>query len=152
MIHIFIGYGGGKAEQVANDLDNFLSNEPQINVFLASPRTHHLLSIDEWKTEIDKNLLDCNIALFVCHKGTSRSKPVKREIDFLFDNNMEHKIISFANTETCIPKKIRKRWTPLHFTPEKPEESFCRLLNEVFRCHIKFLESARIVSEEERMV
>ena len=151
MIHVFIGYGAPRAEEVANRLNVFLSGEKQITTFFANPQSHHLLSTDEWRTEINKNLLDCNIAVFVCHKNTSRSGEVNREIDFLFQNNMKHKIISFADTDTSIPRKLRQRWHPLHFPPEKPQESFCRLLNEVFRCFIQIKELARIVSENERM-
>ena len=151
MIHVFVGYGGARSENVANRIGDFLNNESQITIFLATPRSHSLLSTENWKAEINKNLLDCNIAVFVCHKNTSRSGEVNREIDFLFQNNMKHKIISFADTDTSIPRKLRQRWHPLHFPPEKPQESFCRLLNEVFRCFIQIKELARIVSENERM-
>ena len=151
-MHVFVGYGGARAEEVANRLEAFLKTESQITTFLATPRSHSLLSTDEWKTKIDENLLDCNIAIFVCHQNTSRSTEVKREIDFLFQNKMQHKIITFTNTDTSIPIRVRERWHPLHFPTEKPEESFCRLLNEVFRCFIALEESARIVSENERMV
>lgn len=152
VIYVFIGYGGPEAKNVAESVDKFLNNEKQIETFLATPRTHHLVSTDEWRTEIYKELLDCNLAIFVCHKNTSRSSEVKREIDFLFTHNMEGKIIVFANTDTCIPKKIRQRWHRLHFPPEKPDESFCRLLNEIFRCYIKIAKPARLVSKYDRMV
>jgi len=150
MIHVFIGYGGPEAEEVAKRLSSFLKNEGLVT-FLACPESHDLVSTDDFKLIIEKNLLDCNIAIFVCHKGTSRRKEVKREIGFLFDRNMEHKIISFAESDTCIPIKIRERWHPLHFASEKPEESFCRLLNEVFRCHIRLDRSVPLVNEEERI-
>lgn len=154
VIHVFIGYGGARAEDVAERVNSFLNGEKQINTFLASPRTHHLLSTDEWRAEVNSRLLDCNLAIFVCHENTSRSSEIKREIDFLFDYNMESKIIVFANTDTCIPRKVRQRWHPLHFPPEKPDESFCRLLNEIFRCYIKIVKStrARLIREHDRMV
>lgn len=151
-MHVFIGYGGPRAEGVANRLEGFLKNESQITTFLATPRSHSLLSTDEWKAKIDQNLLDCNIAIFVCHQNTSRSPEVKREINFLFQNSMQHKIITFSNTDTSIPIKVRKRWHRLHFPTEKPEESFCRLLNEVFRCFIELKQPAIIASENQRMV
>lgn len=153
MIQVFIGYGGSRAEEVAKHLNAFLQRENLLYTFLASPDSHSLVSTDDFKIEIDKNLLDCNIVVFVCHKNTSRSREAKREIDLLFQRNLQHKIISFAETHTCIPKRLRQRWCRLHFAPEKPEESFCRLLNEIFRCFITIqLPRARIVKEEERMV
>jgi hypothetical protein len=35
----------------------------------------------------------------------------------------------------------------LHFPPEKPEESFCRLLNEIFRSYIRINADASIERE-----
>lgn len=151
MVNIFIGYGGPRAEEVAKKLNAFLL-EQKLETFLASPNSHDLLPTDEIKTKINQNLLDCNIAVFVCHESTSHSKEIKREINFLFKNNLQHKIISFAKSDDCLPRKLRKRWHPLHFAPEKPEESFCRLLNEIFRCYIRIQKTPRMIKEDERMV
>ena len=96
-----------------------------------------MLSIDDFKAEIEKNLLECNIVVFVCHKETADSPEVQHEIDFLFTSHNEHKIITFAKCDNCIPNKLLERWHRLHFPPEKPEESFCRLLNEILKCYIQ---------------
>jgi hypothetical protein len=148
MIDVFIGYGGPRAENVANDLGNFLRDE-EVNVFLATPSSPSLHPTAEWRIEIDKSLLNCNVAVFVCHQGTPRSYEVRREIKFLFDLGQEQKIISFTTHKNCIPRQLRDRWNPFHFPPENPDESFCRLLNQIFRCYIRNSKQITPVPEDE---
>lgn len=148
MIDVFIGYGGPRAQTVANDLGNFLRTE-EMNVFLATPASPSLRPTAEWRIEIDKSLLNCNVAIFVCHQGTPRSPEIRREIKFLFDSGQEQKIISFTTHKDCIPRLLRDRWNPFHFPPEKPEESFCRLLNQIFRCYIRNSIQVNLIPENE---
>lgn len=150
MIEVFIGYGGARAENVANDLCLFLRNDVELHVFLASPTSTSLQPTVDWRVEINESLMNCNIAVFVCHEGTPSSYEVRREIKFLFDNNQEHKIISFATHKSCIPKKLRNRWSPYHFPPEKPEESFCRLLNQIYRSYVRNSHRTLLIREDER--
>jgi len=153
MVSVFIGFGGAKAEEVARKLEIFLRSDTRLETFLASPESSALALTVNFKLEIEKNLLDCNVAVFVCHENTSRSIPMKKEIDLLFSKNFENKIISFAVSDTCIPKKLREnKWHPLHFPPEKPEESFCRLLNWIYRCYIELKELTTVTTEGAEMV
>jgi hypothetical protein len=138
MVSVFIGFGGPEAEEVAKELEKFLSHE-RIETFLASPLSNTLpASTANFNARINQTLLDCNIAVFVCHKSTPRSNPVKKEIDLLYSQHSESKIISFAASDDCLPKRLRENhWHPLHFAPEKYEESFPRLLNKIYRSYIE---------------
>jgi hypothetical protein len=154
MLSIFIGFGGTKAEEVAKKLESFLRNETKMETFLASPLSRTLsASSADYGAKITQSLIDCHVAVFVCHKYSPRSEPLKNEIDLLFSRNFENKIILFSASDNCIPSKFRaKLWNPLHFPPEKPEESFCRLVNEIYRCYIERQESARIVTEDTELI
>jgi hypothetical protein len=154
MLSVFIGFGGPEAKKVAEDLEGFLRVETTIKTFLASPGSNTLpANIANFHTIINRELLDCNIAVFVCHKGTPRSTPVKKEIDLLYSRNLENKIIPFAASDECLPKKLREHhWHPLHFPPERPEESFPRLLNSIYRSYFELMESTRITSENAPLV
>ena len=107
MINVFIGYGGPEAQRVADDLQQFLFHEG-LNPFLASPQSPSLRSIDSFDNEIRKNLLNCEIVVFVCHKSTPQNQNIQREINFLYDSKFEDKIITFAKCDYCIPVKLRK--------------------------------------------
>jgi hypothetical protein len=154
MLKVFIGFGGPDAKVVAEEVEKFLKVETKIETFLASPRSNTLSpNVADFKATINRELLDCNLAVFVCHKGTPRSTLVKNEIDMLYSQDLENKIISFAASDNCLPKKLREQhWHPLHFPPEKPEESFARLLNEIYRSYIELKEPTRIISENAPMV
>jgi hypothetical protein len=148
MIKVFIGYGGPKAESIANKLDSFLKNE-ELDTFLASPESRSLASISNFKFETEKNMRDCNIIVFVCHDGTKGASPAIDEIDFIIKNKLQNKLIVYSKCDHCIPHKLSKnRWHPMHFAPEKAEESFCRLLNEILRCHITLSYNYEIEPEE----
>jgi hypothetical protein len=47
------------------------------------------------------------------------------------------KLIIFSKSDECIPKRLKSSWRPLHFAPEKPEESFNRLLIEIYRQYVR---------------
>lgn len=148
MIKVFIGYGGDKAEEVANDLDAFLKDE-ELDPWVASPRRHHLTSVTfDFRYEIQKNIRERDIIVFVCHEGTICSAPATEEIKFIFDNGLQNKMIVFSKCDDCIPPiLVEKKWHPFHFSPEKAEESFCRLLNEIFRCYIAINPIVQIETE-----
>lgn len=138
LMKIFIGYGGSKAEEVASNLTDYLRKE-ELNVFFANPKGHDLrpgLTEEEVKAEIRKNLLECDIIVFVCHNETPDSIPAKEEIKFILEKRLNGKTIIFSRCEHCIPEIGQNLWNPLHFPPEKAEESFCRLQNEIFRMYI----------------
>jgi hypothetical protein len=146
-VSVFIGYGGTKAAEVANSLNVFLKLE-ELDTFLAAPRSHTLISgTTNFQKEIEQNIIASNIIVFVCHDGTCDSKPAKKEIDFISDHNLFYKMILFSKSDNCIPKKAQCVWHPLHFPPEKPEESFCRLLNEIFRSFISITAPVSIERE-----
>jgi len=152
-VSVFIGFGGSRAENVATRFEIFLKTNTDIETFLASPQSRTMPSTANFRTEIQQHLINCNIAVFVCHKNTSHSQSMKDEIDTLFSENLENKIISFAASDTCIPKKIRdNKWHPLHFPPEEPEESFRRLLNEIYRCYLRLQNSERTTTERAEMI
>jgi hypothetical protein len=154
MLSVFIGYGGAKAEEVAKKLEDFLKTEAHMETFLATPQSRTLTATShDYNVKIVQNLIDCHVAIFVCHKNTPHSEELKKEINLLFQRNSENKIILFSASEYCVPVEFRKKlWHPLHFPPEKPEESFCRLVNEIYRCYIDLQESARIVTEEAEVI
>jgi hypothetical protein len=149
MLTVFIGYGGAKGEFVAWMLDKFLKTEAKMNVFVASPTTHGLSANEHnFKIRINQEMLNRHIAIFVCHEGSIRCKAMIEEIDFLDSNNLTNKMIIFSASDSCIPVKFRSKfWRPLHFTPEKPEESFCRLTNEIYRAYIEIMQPSTIVAE-----
>jgi hypothetical protein len=149
MVSVFIGYGGKEAEETAKKFEDFLKIETKMETFLAAPQSRTLSAASaDYRARIDQNLMDCHVAIFVCQIDTPRSKELKREMDLLFERNLEKKIILFSASDQCIPVKYREKlWRPLHFPPEKPAESFCRLVNEIYRCFIENQESARIVPE-----
>jgi len=138
MLSIFIGFGGPKAEEVAKELEEFLSDE-KIESFLASPLSNAILAnAPDFPAEINKKLLTCDIVVFVCHRGTHRNDQVRKEINLLYKKHLKNKIIPFAASDNCLPKRLKgKRWHPLHFPPEKAVESFPRLLNKIYRSYIE---------------
>jgi hypothetical protein len=153
MLNVFIGYGGKEAENVAKKLESFLAETKIIETFLASPQSQTLSpTTHNYDTKILENLIKCNIAIFVCHEETPNSRELKNELDILSKAKMEYKIILFSVSDHCIPTKYRRLWHPLHFPPEKPEESFCRLLNQIYRCYIDIMASASIVKETEELI
>jgi hypothetical protein len=148
MLSVFIGYGGTKAEAVAEKLELFLETEAKIDVFLASPKSHSLpANAHNFIPRINQEMVARNIAIFVCHERSNKSKSMIGEIEFLISNKLTNKIIIFSISDSCIPFKFRWLWRPLHFTPEKPEESFCRLLNEIYRGYIEISQTLNVVAE-----
>ena len=136
-IQIFIGYGGGKAENVAADLHQYLGKYSEdINRFLASRKVRDIHSSDEFVTFFEK-LDNCDIAVFVCDSKTPQSKPVKDEIKRLIVQNQKKKIITFSKADDCIPDELKEIVHLLHYPPEAPEESFHRVAIEVFRKYIR---------------
>jgi len=155
LISVFIGFGGTKAEGVAVELKKFLNGEDIIEPFLASPQSNSLpANTPNFSTMINQELKKCDIAVFVCHKNTPNSPPIKKEINFLYSKGKKNRIIPFAASDNCLPRRLRgKRWRPLHFPPEKAEESFPRLLNNIYRSYIELtLKPTGIVSENAPMV
>jgi hypothetical protein len=139
MVEVAIGYGGAQAEAVAKKLSAFLKEE-DLDTFLASPQSHdipHGATDEEQRRIIKKKFLECNIIVYVCHDGTANRPVVVEETRFMKKNKLFTRTIVFSKNDDCIPEKLREIWHPLHFTPEKPEESFNRLLNEIFRQHIR---------------
>jgi hypothetical protein len=153
MLSIFIGFGGTKAEEVAKKLERFLETETKMNAFLGSPQSASLTAnAHNFLAKINQEMIDRHIAIFVCHEGTPRSQAMIDELNFLISRKMEDKIIIFSASDHCIPSQFRKRlWRPLHFTPEKPEESFCRLANEIYRSFIEKAQTPTIVPENAEM-
>jgi hypothetical protein len=153
MLSIFIGYGGTKAEEVAKKLENFLQTETKMDVFLGSPQSASLTAnAHDFIAKINKQLVERHLAIFVCHEGTPRSQAMIDEINLLITKKMSHKIIIFSASDNCVPSQFRQKlWRPLHFTPEKPEESFCRLANEVYRSYIEKTEPSTVVPENTEM-
>jgi hypothetical protein len=149
MIKVVIGYGGAKAEEVANDLDTFLKKEG-LEVFLVTPETSVVPSgsLSEVNALFRQNMLDCSIIVFVCHSETPNSKPAQAEIKFIRKNNLVGKTIFFSKCDDCIPKCAKNLWHPTHFTPEKAEESFCRLLNRIYQEYVRLSTTVRIGSEQ----
>ena len=120
---------------------------------MASPQSQTLSpTAHNYDAKILENLIKCNIAIFVCHKETPHSKELKNELDVLSKEKMEYKIILFSASDHCIPSKYRKLWHPLHFPPEKPEESFCRLLNQIYRCYIDINAPSSMVKETAELI
>jgi hypothetical protein len=153
MLNVFIGYGGKEAENVAKKLESFLAETKCIETFLASPKSQTLSPTSHnYNAKILENLIRCNIAIFVCHKETPYSKELKNELDILSKEKMEYKIILFCASDYCIPTKYRKLWHPLHFPSEKPEESFCRLLNQIYRYYIDIQAPSSIVKETTELI
>ncbi len=91
----------------------------------------------EQRQLIKKKFIECDIIVYVCHEETPNRQAVKEEMAFLKKQNLFNKTIIFSKSDNCIPQKATKLWRPLHFAPERPEESFSRLLNEIFRQHIR---------------
>jgi hypothetical protein len=146
---VFVGYGGSKAEEVACSLDAFLRKEG-LYLFFASPKGHdipHGLDEEKTKVMIRQNMTDCQIIVFVCHEETPVSNPAKEEIDYILDKHLNNKTILFSKCDDCIPEQAQGLWHPLHFPPEKAEESFCRLLNEIFRSYLRLYAPPRIEHE-----
>lgn len=142
MVEVAIGYGGPQAKGVAEKLRSFLKDE-NIDVFLASPNSHDILHGTPQNEQIQlihRKFLECNIIIYVCHEETPTRAAVIEEMNFIRGNVMSNKIIIFSKSDDCIPEQARELWRPLHFTPEKPEESFVRLLNEIFRQYIRISE------------
>ncbi|MGA2523806.1 MAG: hypothetical protein ABSF65_06595 [Candidatus Bathyarchaeia archaeon] len=139
MVQVAIGYGGTPAEQVATKLRSYLKDE-DLEVFLASPHSHDMpqgaSDQEQWQL-IQKKFLECNIIVYVCHDETPDRSAVKAEMTFIKKHNLFNKMIIFSKSDSCIPQKAKKIWRSMHFAPEKPEESFSRLLNEIFRQHIR---------------
>lgn len=101
---VFIGYGESASETVAVDLYNFLSRQPReiINPFCASPRTNSIAATTpQYNATINEFLKNCDIAVFVCDKDTPKSKPIKEEINYLYSNGKQNRIISFAASDDC---------------------------------------------------
>lgn len=149
MLTVFIGYGGAEGESVAEKLEQFLETEAKMDVFLASPKSHSLpANSHNFIPRINQEMIRRHIAVFVCHEGSVRSKAMIEEIDFLISSNLTNKVIIFSASDNCIPVRFRERlWRPLHFTPEKPEESFCRLTNEIYRSYMEIVQTSTIVPE-----
>jgi len=154
MLTVFIGYGGAKAESVAEKLEEFLETEAKMDVFLASPESCSLpANSHDFINRTYQEMTRRHIAVFICHKGSIRSKPLIREIDFLISNNLTSKLIIFSASDHCIPVRFRNElWRPLHFTPEKPEESFCRLTNQIYRGYMENNPPLTIVSEKSEII
>ena len=153
MLSIFIGFGGAKAEEVAKKLENFLLVETRMNVFLGSPKSASLpANAHDFIARINKQMIERHFAIFVCHEGTNKSEAMIDEIKLLFSKNLEYKIIIFSASDECIPSEFRTRlWRPLHFNPKKPEDSFCRLANEIYRSYIERKEPYTVVAENEEI-
>jgi hypothetical protein len=148
MLNVFIGYGGKEAENVAKQLESFLEETKFIDTFLASPKSQTLPATShDYNDKILKSLTNCEIAIFVCHKETPRSEELKNELDELSKRKMLYKVILFSASDFCIPTKYRRLWHPLHFPPERPEESFCRLLNQIYKSYIDITTPPNIVKE-----
>jgi hypothetical protein len=149
MVKVALGFGAARAEEVAGKLRDFLHAEG-LDVFLASPRSHDIpngMPEEEQKQLIHQNFMDCNILVYVCADGTPEQQAVKEEVTFIRRNKLLDKLIIFSKSDDCIPKRLKSSWRPLHFAPEKPEESFSRLLNEIFRQHIRLASSAEMKPE-----
>lgn len=134
-VSVSIGYGGPRAEAVADSLDTFLSKR-KLDVFFASPKGYsipHGLSDKQQKEYIKKNFMESHIIVYVCHVETPTQPNVKDEIDFIARNNLNDRTIIFSKSDDCIPELAKDWWRPLHFSPEKPEDSFDRLLSEIFQ-------------------
>jgi len=145
-IKVAIGYGAAKAEEVAGRLNTFLRDE-NLEVFLASPRGQVLpqgITKAQQRALIEKNFLESHVIVYVCHDGTTKRKAVKEEIAFIIKKRLNAKLIIFSKSDNCIPKNAKSLWHTLHFAPEKPEESFNRLLNAIYRQYIDRSEPAEI--------
>jgi hypothetical protein len=154
---VFIGFGGTEAETVAVELWKFLSAGygEIIDPFCASQQANSIPpNTPQYHARINQELDKCDIAVFVCHRDTPKSGPIKAEVNLLYEKRKENRIITFAASDDCLPKKLRERhWHPLHFPPEKAEESFPRLLNNIYGSFILLTpKPTGIIHENERMV
>ena len=148
-IKVAIGYGGAKAEEVAGRLNTFLRDE-NLDVFFASPKSQDLLqgiNRAQQKALIKKNFIESHVIVYVCHDGTSDRKAVKEEMTYIIQNNLNARLIIFSKSDECIPRRVKSLWHTLHFAPEKPEESFNRLLNAIYRQYVRLSEPAEIKLE-----
>ena len=152
-VTIFIGYGGSKAESVAEKLEDFLETDAKMDVFLASPTSCSLpANSHNFTARINQEMIKRHITIFVCDEGSNKSKAMIKELDFLLSNNLGNKVIIFSASNSCVPKKFRASlWRPLHFAPEKAEESFCRLTNEIYRAYMEIKQPSIIVSENQEI-
>lgn len=125
MVKVGLGFGAARAEEVAGKFRDFLHAEG-LDIFLASPRSHDIpngMPQEEQKQLIHQNFTDCNILVYVCHDGTPDQQAVKEEVTFIRKKKLFEKLIIFSKSDECIPKRLKSSWRPLHFAPEKPEES-----------------------------
>jgi hypothetical protein len=146
MPFIFICYGGKQAKDVANQLNNFLKTETNMRSMVISPESRDVPVNDhETFLHTERKLMECNVAVFVCHEESKCSDPLKKELKFMCEQKMKDKTIIFSANDYCIPPDFRKTfWRPLHFAPEKPEESFRRLTNEIYRSCLEINEKKQL--------
>jgi hypothetical protein len=146
MLSVFIGYGGAEAEGVADCLNAFFRIWP-IDSFCASPKSNQLPqgeTAETIKQVIRKKIEESSIIVLVCHSESLESQPLIEEIQYICQRNLNKKVIVFSKCDDCIPTVAAGLWHPTHFAPEKPEESFSRLLNLVMGKHISLYGSPEI--------
>jgi hypothetical protein len=150
LVKIFIGYGNNKAHDVAISLRAFLSKEG-LDPFLASPTSPDVpsgLTEPQFKALIRENIIDCHVIVFVCHNGTPKSKPAKEELDYIMKSKLNRKMILFSKCDDCIPKSVKTIWHPIYFAQEEAEESFRRLLNEIFKQYVRITKPPEMKLED----
>ncbi len=138
-VSVFIGYGGARAEQVADSLNNFLRSW-MIDSFCASPSSNQIplgVTTEQLRQIVRQKMEQCSIIVLVCHVESHDSAEFIDEIDYIIQHNLNKKVIVFSKCDHCIPDLATSLMHPNHFAPEKYEESFSRLLNTIFSTYVR---------------
>jgi hypothetical protein len=146
MLSVFIGYGGAKAEEVADSLNSFFKSW-LLESFCGSPRSNQIpqgMTPDQIKQFIRKKIEESSIIVLVCHSESLTSQPFIEEINYIWEHGLNLKVIVFSKCDHCIPEPAAQSWHPSHFASERESESFPRLLNEVFSKYIGLSSTAEL--------
>jgi hypothetical protein len=134
-IRVFIVYGGDEGKALGNRLHDYL-HSVGLDALIASPEKGDLISGQDLSIINDfQQLKDRDVVVVIVTKGLIGSKGEK-EINYLFDNNLQSKIVCFTSSDTSSPSRLNSIWRPIHFPQEMPEETFPRLQNEILRNYI----------------
>jgi len=134
-ISVFIIYGKDNGRHIGNRLRTYLNNVG-LNTLIASPERGDFISGQDMSIIDDfKILRQSDVVVVIATEGLRGSKG-EEEVKYLFDNNLQSKIVCFTSADAYLLECLNRIWRPVHFPPEMPEETFCRLQAEILKNYI----------------
>jgi hypothetical protein len=134
-IRVFIIYGGPEGKTIGNKLHDYLESVG-LDALIASAEKGDFVSGQDMSIINDfLELKNRDVVVVIVTEGLKGSKG-EAEINYLFDNNLQGKIVCFTLSDAFLLSRLDSIWRPIHFPQEMPEETFPRLQNEILRNYI----------------